>query len=71
MSKISSKRIKAVEQMALVNRMVQGGMNHAYQRVVSKIDVLIAEAPQESNEFRRGLEAAKEAAQNEIRSESL
>lgn len=65
------KRIKAINQIALVNRMVQGGMNHAAQRIASKIEVKMVEAAEQDQHYLRGLSDAKEIALGEIKAENL
>lgn len=67
MSKIEPKRIRAVQEVAIVNRMVTGGMNHAYQRVASQIEVKLVEAVDESEDYKRGLQDAKALASSLVR----
>lgn len=67
MSKIPQKRIRQVQEIALVNRMVSGGMNHAYQRVVSQLEVKLVESVDESDDYKRGLQDAKAIASGLIK----
>lgn len=67
MSKIEPKRIRQVQEIAIVNRMVTGGMNHAYQRVVAQIEVKLVEAVDETDDYKRGLQDAKALASSLIR----
>lgn len=68
---IPQKRIRAVQEIALVNRMVQGGMNHAAQRIASKIEVKMVESSEQDQHYLRGLSDAKQIALDEVKAETL
>ena len=58
---------RAMRDIALVNQMVTGAMNHAHQRVVSQLEVKLVESVDESDDYKRGLQDAKAIASGLIK----